>query len=131
MSTPLNGGRGFATMRRMSSGAFSVSGRQGASKDLRILTPKGAISFSSGPAFREAIEASAAPRLIIDMTEVPSIDSVAVGILVRAFVSCHKSGRKLALVGLGHRVKNVLQLTGIDPLFDTYATVADAERGLG
>jgi anti-anti-sigma factor len=52
---------------------------------------------------------------------------MAVGTLVRTFVSCHKSGRKLALVGLNHRVRNVLQITGIDPLFDIYATVAEAE----
>jgi len=56
--------------------------------------------------------------------------AMAVGALVRAFVSCHKSGRKLALVGLNHRVHNVLHLTGIAPLFDTYATVSEAEAGL-
>ena len=73
----------------------------------------------------------AAPRLIVDLTEVPMMDSVAIGALVRAFVTCHKSGRKLALVGMNHRVDNVLRLTGIAPLFDTYATVAEAEQALG
>ena len=111
----------------MSSDVFSVSGREGSSKDTRILTAKGPISFSSGPAFREAIDATTAQKLIIDMTEVPSIDSVAVGILVRAFVSCNKTNRKLALVGLASRVRNVLQLTGIDPLFEIYPTVGEAE----
>jgi anti-sigma B factor antagonist len=117
-------------MRPMSTDAFYVRGRAGSKEGVHILVPKGAISFQSGPAFREAIEAANAPRLIIDFTEVPSIDSVAVGVLVRAFVSCHKSGRRLALVGLAHRVRNVLQLTGIDPLFEIYPTVADAETAL-
>jgi hypothetical protein len=33
-------------------------------------------------------------------------------------------------VGLNHRVRNVLQITGVDPLFDIYAAVADAEASL-
>jgi anti-anti-sigma regulatory factor len=37
----------------------------------------------------------------------------------------------LALVGLNHRVHNVLHLTGIAPLFDTYDSVSEAEAGLG
>ena len=36
----------------------------------------------------------------------------------------------MALVGLNHRIQNVLHLTGVGPLFDTYATVAEAEAGL-
>ena len=97
---------------------------------LTILTLKGAMTSASAAAFVEAIAAVAAPRLILDMTEVPFVDSMAVGSLVRAFVSCHKSGRKLALVGLGHRVQNVMHLTGIGPLFDVYATVPEAEAAL-
>jgi anti-sigma B factor antagonist len=68
--------------------------------------------------------------LILDLTDVPSMDSMAVGTLVRAYVTCNKAGRRLALVGLSRRVHNCLQLTGLEPLFDTYATVADAEQSL-
>jgi len=111
----------------MSAGPFQVTSHKGTSAGALVLNVRGAITFSSSPAFHEAISAASAPLLIIDLTEVPSIDSMAVGTLVRTFVSCHKSGRKLALVGLNHRVRNVLQITGIDPLFDIYATVAEAE----
>jgi len=97
---------------------------------VEIVTPRGPISFATAPQFKDAMDGVTTPRVILDLTEVPSIDSVAVGVLVRAFVICNKSGRKLALVGLGYRVRNVLQLTGIDPLFDIFPTVEDAERGL-
>jgi anti-sigma B factor antagonist len=117
-------------MRRMPEQVFSVSRRSGANDGIQILAPKGPISFASAPEFRQAVEATDAKRLIIDFTEVPSIDSVAVGVLVRAFVTCHRSNRRLALVGLTHRVRNVLQLTGIDPLFEIFPTVSDAERAM-
>ena len=56
---------------------------------------------------------------------------MAIGALVRAYVFCNKSGRKLMLVGMNHRVRNVLHLTGVDSLFDTYASIAEAESALG
>jgi anti-sigma B factor antagonist len=109
---------------------FRVVQQPSTKADQTILTMKGAMTSASAAAFVEAIAAVSSQRLILDMTDVPFVDSMAVGSLVRAFVSCHKSGRKLALVGLGHRVQNVLHLTGIGPLFDTYATVPEAEAAL-
>jgi len=117
-------------MRRMAPDAFEVVRHTGSNPDVHVLTVKGAITYASSPAFYEAISSASAPRLIIDLSAVPAVDSMAVGALVRTFVSCHRAGRKLAHVGLNHRVKNVLQITGIDPLFDTYATLAEAEAAL-
>jgi anti-sigma B factor antagonist len=112
----------------MSGEPFQVTSRAGASEDVRILVLRGAISLSQSAMFQEAVANATAPRLILDLTDVPSLDSMAVGALVRSFVTCNKAGRKLALVGLSHRVRNILQLTGVDPLFEIYATVADAEQ---
>jgi anti-sigma B factor antagonist len=109
---------------------FRVVNEPGSTSDETILTIHGAMTSSSATIFVEAIAQVASPRLILDLTNVPFVDSMAVGSLVRAFVSCHKSGRKLALVGLTHRVQNVLHLTGIAPLFDTFATVAEAQAAL-
>ncbi len=114
----------------MSGQKFQVASRSGTSEDIQILDLDGAITFSQAAMFQEAVAKARAPYLILDLTDVPSLDSTAVGALVRAFVTCNKSGRKLALVGLSHRVRNVLQITGVDPLFDAYATVADAEQSL-
>jgi anti-sigma B factor antagonist len=117
-------------MRAMSSQPFQISQRPGSLATVQILDVKGALTYASSPAFQEAFAAATAPRLIVDLTDVPHVDSMAVGTLVRAYVSCQKGGRKLVLVGLNHRIKNILQITGVDPLFDTYATIADAQAAL-
>ncbi|MGA8036603.1 MAG: STAS domain-containing protein [Candidatus Acidiferrales bacterium] len=109
---------------------FRVIPSDGSHEGQKILSLKGALTSSSSPIFIEALHAIESPSLIIDMTDVPSMDSLAIGALVRAFVSCHKGGRKLGLVGLNHRVHNVLQLTGVAPLFETFSTVAEAETAL-
>jgi anti-sigma B factor antagonist len=124
--------RGLSSrMRRMSQDTFQVIPKAQTAEGIQILEVKGALTSSTSAAFHEAVAQTTAPRLILDLTAVPSVDSVAVGALVRAFVSCNKAGRKLALVGLSHRVRNVLELTGIDPLFDAYATVSEAQQAAG
>jgi anti-sigma B factor antagonist len=117
-------------MPGMPAEAFHVAGRAGSNPNVHILSVIGAINATSSPAFQNAVGAATAPQLILDLTEVPSIDSMAIGVLVRAFVSCNKSGRKLALVGLNHRIRNILQITGVDPLFETYASIPEAESAL-
>lgn len=109
---------------------FRIIPQEGSRTGQCILVVKGHFSTAASSAFQDAILAAPDERLIIEMSDVPGIDSMAVGALVRAYVSCNKTGRRLALVGLNHRVKNVLQLTGIDPLFETYATVREAEEAL-
>ena len=114
----------------MSVEGFRVARRPGLGGAIDILIVKGPITHSTSLEFQEAVSTVTAPRLIIDLTDMPSVDSQAVGALVRAFVSCNKAGRRLAFVGLNHRVRNVLKITGVEPLFDTYESVAEAESRL-
>ncbi|HEX4003118.1 MAG TPA: STAS domain-containing protein [Candidatus Acidoferrales bacterium] len=114
----------------MSAGPFQIAGRAGTKPSVHILSVKGAISHASAPALQEAVGIVTTSALIIDLSDVPSVDSMAVGALVRVYVSCSKAGRKLAFVGLNHRIRNVLQIVGVDPLFETYATIPEAESAL-
>jgi anti-sigma B factor antagonist len=115
----------------MATPAFRVSGRAGTNAHIHVLQVTGAITHTTAPAFQEAVNATdTSSSLILDMTAVPSVDSMAVGALVRAYVFCNKAGRKLALVGLNHRVSNVLRLTGVDSLFDIYGSIPEAEWAL-
>jgi anti-anti-sigma factor len=122
--------RNWNRMRLMSPETFHVVSQPSSRAGQQILQLKGPFTSNASAIFVDAVAAVDAPRLILDLSEVPMVDSMAVGALVRAFVSCHKTGRKLALVGLNHRVHNVLHLTGIAPLFDTYASISEAEAGL-
>lgn len=118
-------------MRVMTNEPFRVQGKPGAKTGVQILTAQGAITFASSQTLVDAVLAVTAPKLVIDLTDVPSVDSMAVGALVRTYVHCQKSNRRLVFAGMGPRVQNVLRLTGVDPLFDLYATVAEAEAAIG
>ena len=109
---------------------FRVIGQPGKTEGLQILFAKGPITHHSSSTLVDAVLAVTDKRLIIDLTEVPSLDSVAIGGLVRAYVHCQKTGRRLAFVGVTPRVANVLKLTGVEPLFDSFATLGEAESAV-
>lgn len=114
----------------MSPEPTTVEGRAGARAGQHVLRVTGPITLEAVAAFEDAVRAATDPALIIDLTEVPYIDSAALGALVHAHVSCQKAGRRLALVGLRHRVKAVMQLTRIDLLFTAFETLGEAEQAL-
>lgn len=55
--------------------------------------------------------------LIIDVADMPYIDSAGIGCLVGAHVSRENSGRKLVLVGANDRLLTSLKVTRVDQLF--------------
>jgi anti-sigma B factor antagonist len=117
-------------MRAMPYEPFRVIPQPGTSDGLQVLAAKGPISYQSCSALVDAVLAVSEPRVIIDLSEVPALDSMAIGSLVRVYLHCQKTNRKLALVGMTPRVKTVLKLTGVDPLFNSYATMGEAETAV-
>ena len=72
------------------------------------------------------VRADNAPLLILDLSDMPYIDSAGIGCLVGAHVSRENSGRKLILVGANDRLQTSLKVTKVDNLFTTSATVEQA-----
>jgi|ERR1039458_9482191 anti-sigma B factor antagonist len=75
------------------------------------------------------VRSDASQLLIIDVTDMPYIDSAGIGCLVGAHVSRQHSGRKLVIVGANERLRTSLQVTKVDQLF-TYADNVDQARAL-
>src|SRR5271157_3926306 len=64
--------------------------------------------------------------LIIDLADMPYIDSAGIGCLVGAHVSREHSGRKLVLVGANDRLLTSLKVTKVDQLFAFAPSVEQA-----
>lgn len=74
----------------------------------------------------ERAEADRPGSVVVDAAELVHLDSTALGVLVGSMRRLHAQGREICLVKPGPRVVLLLQLTQLDTLFPTYATVADA-----
>ena len=58
-----------------------------------------------------------APNIIVDLTNVPYVDSSGIGSLVNMHVSRQKLGGSVQLLGVSERVKTVLAVTRVDKIF--------------
>jgi anti-sigma B factor antagonist len=64
--------------------------------------------------------------MILDLSQVPYIDSTGLGSIVGAYVSLQKSGRWLALTGVNRRVSRLFEITRVQHLFLTFPRLTDA-----
>lgn len=64
--------------------------------------------------------------LVIDLSEMPYIDSAGIGCLVGAQVSRASSGRKLVLVGANEHLLTSLKVTKVEQLFTLAPSVEQA-----
>ncbi len=65
-------------------------------------------------------------QIVVNLSGVAYIDSSGVGTLAGLFASAKAAGTGLKLAGMGGRVKDVLVITKLGSIFETYDTAEDA-----
>ena len=88
----------------------------------------GAIQFKDR--MRDLTRASAAPRVVLDMSTVAFLDSSGLGAVV-AVLKALAPDRKLELSGLTPTVQKVFRLTRMDSIFTIHDVVPDGLRHAG
>jgi len=79
--------------------------------------------------FREKVKgllASGKKKIVLNLANVTYIDSAGLGTLVATFHSARSQGAMLKLANLGAKFKEVLQVTKLMTVFDTYESEAAA-----
>ncbi|MBV9547118.1 MAG: STAS domain-containing protein [Chloroflexi bacterium] len=69
-------------------------------------------------------------RLVVDLTDVPFIDSSGLGALIGGLKAARQAGGDLRIARPGEQPRTVLQLTTLDRVLRPYATVEEALAGL-
>lgn len=92
----------------------------------RVLCLKGPLIISNLFQFQSMVREDTAKLLILDLTQVPFVDSAGIGALVGAYLN-HDEGRRLALAGVTERVRNAMRVAHIEQFFQFYETVKAAQ----
>jgi len=95
-----------------------------------VLRLKGPLTTENCPPFLNAMRRQGWGTMILDLTDVPYIDSAGLGSLVSAYVSSHKAGRRVVLSGVNQRVLKLFEITKVEPLFLIFPTTWDAVEAL-
>lgn len=97
---------------------------------MTILSPIGDIDLSRAPALRihlsEALT-SKPSRLIIDLAEVPYMDSSGVATFVEAMQIARKKGSELMLCSMQPRVRSIFEIARLDMVFKILDTADEAK----
>ncbi len=80
--------------------------------------------------FQNALRDNPAPVTLIDVSDVPYMDSAALGSILGFHVTCQRESRKYGLCGVTDRVKTLFRVAGVEGLLNVYSTAAEGEAAL-
>jgi len=96
----------------------------------RILRLTGPLTMTTLFDFQSRVRADNSRALLLDFSNVPYVDSAGIGVMVGAYVSHQKDGRRLYLIGVNDRVQNALKVTHVEKFFRFVDSVTAAEQAI-
>lgn len=95
-----------------------------------IVAVSGEVDMASADVLTRALEQAVTSgaglaRLCCDLSGVTFLDSSGLGSLVSARRTCTEHGIEMVLAGIPRGVRRVLELSGVDTLFDEFATAEE------
>jgi len=98
--------------------------------DVMILDLKGKITLGDGDeALKDKINSLVLQnkrRILLNLADVPYIDSAGLGEVVRTYTTVSRQGGQLKLVNLTKRITDLLSITKLLTVFETFENEADA-----
>ena len=97
---------------------------------VQLFKLSGPFTISTMFDFQQLVREHTAPVTLIDLAEVPYMDSAALGALLGFHVSCGREGRKYGLVAVSDRLKTLFQVAGVQGILVGYPTVEAAKAAV-
>ena len=98
--------------------------------DVTVLDLKGKMTLGEGDEMLKdkinSLLASGKKKLLLNLEAVPYIDSAGLGEVVRTYTTVSRQGGSLKLLNLTKRIEDLLSITKLLTVFDTYESEADA-----
>lgn len=94
-----------------------------------VVTAVGELDAHAAPALEAEISpltGVAGGRLVVDLTEVPFVDSTGLSVLVTALKGVRDAGGRLDVVVTAPRVLKVLAITGLDAVIPVHGSIEEA-----
>lgn len=91
-----------------------------------VLRFSGEVDLAVAPELEERLDdliANGASTIVVDLSDVTFLDSIALGVLIGALEACRSAGGDLHLVVTEPRVLKVLEITGLVDTFPLHTSV--------
>jgi anti-sigma B factor antagonist len=101
-------------------------------EDVTVLDLHGKILIGEGDdALRDAVTRlvdGGRTKLLLNLADVPYVDSAGLGEIVRCYTTVSRKGGRLKLVNLTKKIQDLLAITKLLTVFETYDSEGDAVR---
>ena len=105
------------------------------SGDVMILDLRGKLTIGSGDELLKdkihSLIQQGHRNLLLNLAAVPYVDSAGLGAIVSSYTTVSREGGSLKLVGLTSRIEDLLAITKLLTVFDTYESESDAVASFG
>jgi len=108
-----------------------VESLPGTHASIRILRLSGPFTIEGVDAFESAATTATEPLIILDLTDVPYMDSCALGSLMGLHRPSESDRRQYAIVGASERVRAIFRVARVDDILVMFRTFDEAEQKLG
>ncbi len=105
------------------------------SGDVIILDLRGKLTIGSGDELLKdkihSLIQQGHKNLLLNLAAVPYVDSAGLGAIVSSYTTVSREGGSLKLLGLTSRIEDLLSITKLLTVFDTYESESDAVASFG
>ncbi|MXY17311.1 MAG: STAS domain-containing protein [Acidobacteria bacterium] len=105
------------------------------SGDVMILDLSGKLTIGSGDELLKdkinSLIQQGHRNLLLNLAAVPYVDSAGLGAIVSSYTTVSREGGSLKLLGLTSRIEDLLAITKLLTVFDTYESESDAVASFG
>src|SRR5215813_10187388 len=104
----------------MSDQPFTYTTAKGAKEDTVVLTLSGPLTLGNIFSLQSDLRAMKPDCLIMDITDVPYMDSAGLGVIMNCYVSAENGNRRFFLVNPSERVKALMEMTKVESVLKVF-----------
>jgi len=103
--------------------------------DVVVLDLKGKVTLGEGDELLKdkvnSLVNQGHKKIVLNLADVPYVDSAGLGEIVRTYTTVSRQGGKLKLLNLTKRIQDLLAITKLLTVFETYESEPDAIKSFG
>lgn len=107
---------------------IEIALERGSTGSTAVFRLKGPLTLTTLFSLQDALRASGNADTVIDLTEVPYVDSGGLGTILAHWQHTQRFNHKFALTGVSPRVAVLLEMTRVNTVLPMFPTVEEADR---
>jgi anti-anti-sigma factor len=96
----------------------------------RVLRLHGPLTIRTLFDFQDTSRQESAAAVIVDLTDVPYMDSAGLGSVIGLFTSCQRTNRGFAIIGVSERIRTLFEVTHVDGLLPCFNSLESADAAI-